>query len=156
MIANPNKDFNDYARNLLNIDTNITIEHLYTIDDYNNDDRFNRWCAKNVFRKLEDFNNIRIKFENLSLLIGSDNSSAGSKTIREKLNKYKTLNNDCKYLIQSLVDGSDYYNNQNIQALGLPERKIKNIDQNTWELSENNRDFNIELLKLAIDEIANK
>jgi hypothetical protein len=97
-----------------------------------------------------------MKFENLSLLPKSANSSAGTKNIADKINIYKTLNGNCKYLIQSLVDGSDYYNNQNIQALGLPERKIKNIDQNTWELSENNSEFNEKLLKLAIDEIANK
>lgn len=155
-VANPDKDFNEYSKNLLDSDTNITIEHLYSVDEYNENDRFNKWRSKNKFEDLNSFNNIRMKFENLSLLPKSANSSAGTKNIADKINIYKTLNGNCKYLIQSLVDGSDYYNNQNIQALGLPERKIKNIDQNTWELSENNSEFNEKLLKLAIDEIANK
>ena len=98
--------------------------------------------------------------ENLSLLDKQMNSSAGSDEIREKLNKYKNARKlmglNWEYLIQSLVDNSEYYNNEKIQALGLPERKLINIDQNTWELSSNNRQFNIELMKLALKEIANK
>lgn len=66
------------------------------------------------------------------------------------------MGSNWEYLIQSLVDNSKYYNNKKIQALGLPERKLINIDQNTWELSSNNRQFNIGLMKLALKEIANK
>ena len=66
------------------------------------------------------------------------------------------MGSNWEYLIQSLVDNSEYYNNEKIKALGLPERKLINIDQNTWELSSNNRQFNIELMELALKEISNK
>ena len=88
------------------------------------------------------------------------NSSVGSDEIRDKLSKYKLarkiVGSNWEYLIQSLVEDSEYYRNANISSLGLPERKLIDIDQNTWELSPNNREFNIKLLKKALEEIANK
>jgi hypothetical protein len=38
-------------------------------------------------------------------------------------------------------------------ALGLPERKITNIYQNTWEHSPNNRAFTIRLLELVLESL---
>jgi len=153
-------DFNTYLKDLI-FDESFSIEHLYSVKEYNDNTRLNNWrTKKNLFGTPEEFDTARYDFKNLSLLDKSANSSAGSDEIRSKLETYKgarkILGHKYEYLVQSLVDGSEYYNNTNIQALGLPERKIKNIDQNTWELSENNRDFNIKLLKLAVDEIANK
>ena len=88
------------------------------------------------------------------------NSSANSDEIKDKLEKYKNarkvLGSNWEYLIQSLVDGSEFYNNDKIQALNLPERKLTDINQNTWELSPNNREFNTKLLDAALQEIANK
>ena len=158
--ADNSNDFNTYLKDLI-FGESFSIEHLYSVKEYTDNARLNNWRnKKNLFRAPEEFDTARYDFKNLSLLDKSANSSAGSDEIRSKLETYKgarkILGHKYEYLVQSLVDGSEYYNNTNIQALSLPERKIKNIDQNTWELSENNRDFNIKLLKLAIDEIANK
>lgn len=88
------------------------------------------------------------------------NSSVGSDEIKDKLSKYKLarkiVGSNWEYLIQSLVDDSEFYKNTNIQALCLPERKLINVDQNTWELSPNNREFNTKLFEMALKEIANK
>ena len=85
-------------------------------------------------------------FENLSLLDNSNNSSANDEEITEKLNVYKNArkicNSEYELLIMSLVEYSEFYNNPQIASLDLPNRAIKNITLNTWEKSENNRDFN--------------
>ena len=86
------------------------------------------------------------------------NSSVNDSEILDKLQKYKTARkiNGCEweYLIQSLVKDSEYYLNTEISKLCLPERTIINIDQNTWEISPNNREFNTKLLKLVVEEIS--
>lgn len=158
--ADDSHDFSEYLQYILAAE-NFSIEHLYSVLEYEDQDRLSNWATKkNKFSRPEDFDAERFRFENLSLLDKQMNSSAGADEIREKLNKYKNarkvMGSNWEYLIQSLVDNSEYYNNEKIQALGLPERKLINIDQNTWELSNNNRQFNIELMKLALKEIANK
>lgn len=158
--ADSTHDFNEYLQYILSGE-NFSIEHLYSVAEYENTERLHNWNSKkNKFFRPEDFDTERFRFENLSLLDKQMNSSAGSDEIRDKLAKYrnarKVLGSSWEYLIQSLVDGSEYYNNDNIQALNLPERRLINIDQNTWELSPNNRDFNTALLHMALMEIANK
>lgn len=158
--ADNSHDFSEYLQYILAAE-NFSIEHLYSVLEYEDQDRLFNWATKkNKFARPEDFDAERFRFENLSLLDKQMNSSAGSDEIREKLNKYKNarkvMGSNWEYLIQSLADNSEYYNNEKIQALGLPERKLINIDQNTWELSSNNRQFNTELMELALKEIANK
>lgn len=158
--ANPLNDINDYLQDILKAQ-NFSIEHLYSKNEYLIDGRLNNWKAKKgKFNIDSDFDTERFKFENLSLLDGQSNSSANDKEIHDKLAIYKNARKVCssewEYLIQSLVDDSEYYRNANIAALHLPKRALVGIDQNTWELSANNREFNIELLKLALDEIAKK
>lgn len=59
-----------------------------------------------------------------------------------------------EYLIQSLVDGSDFYNNSRILAANLPKRNISlTMNTSTWEHSANNKEFIEKLTKLAIDEL---
>ena len=158
--ADDSHDFSEYLQYILSGE-HFSIEHLYSILEYKDADRLSNWNSKkNKFFRPEDFDTERFRFENLSLLDKQTNSSAGSDEIREKLAKYKNarkvLGSNWEYLIQSLVDDSEYYHNEKIQALKLPERKLTNIDQNTWDLSPNNRDFNIKLLDSALQEIANK
>ncbi len=160
MTADPSHDFNEYLINILFAE-NFSIEHLYSVKEWEDKGRLTNWQSKkSKFNTAEDFDNERFRFENLSLLDKQTNSSAGSDEIKEKLAKYKNarkiLGSNWEYLIQSYVDDSEYYRNPNIQALNLPERKLINIDQNTWELSPNNRQFNYELLIKAINEIAEK
>ncbi len=160
MTADPSHDFNEYLFNILSAE-NFSIEHLYSVKEYEDKNRLRNWQTKKAkFNTAEDFDNERFKFENLSLLDKQTNSSAGSDEIKEKLAKYKSarkiLGSNWEYLIQSYVDDSEYYRNQKIQALNLPERKLVNVDQNTWELSPNNRQFNYDLLVKAIEEIAGK
>lgn len=160
MTADSTHDFGEYLVNILSGE-NFSIEHLYSIKEYQDKDRLENWRAKKLkFNTPEDFDNERFKFENLSLLDKQTNSAAGSDEIKDKLTKYKSarkiFGSKWEYLIQSFVGDSEYYRNEKIMALDLPERKLKNIDQNTWELSENNREFNIKLLKKALEEIASK
>lgn len=158
--ADGSHDFSEYLQYIL-AGENFSIEHLYSVLEYENSDRLSNWQSKkNKFFRPEDFDTERFKFENLSLLDKQMNSSANSDEIKDKLEKYKNarkiLGSNWEYLIQSLVDGSEFYNNEKIQALNLPERKLTNINQNTWELSLNNREFNTKLLDAALQEIANK
>jgi hypothetical protein len=158
--ADPSHDFSEYLSNILTRES-FSIEHLYSVKEYTDKERLSNWKnKKSKFYVDQDFDNERFRFENLSLLDKQTNSLAGDDEIKDKLNKYKNarkiLGSNWEYLIQSYVEGSEYYKNQNIQSLGLPERKLINIDQNTWELSPNNREFNIVLLRKAIEEIANK
>ena len=158
--ADPSHDFSEYLSNILTGES-FSIEHLYSIKEYTDKERLSNWKnKKSKFYVDQDFDNERFRFENLSLLDKQTNSSAGDDEIKDKLNKYKNarkiLGSNWEYLIQSYVEDSEYYKNENIQSLDLPERKLINIDQNTWELSPNNRDFNYELLKKAIKEIADK
>ena len=160
MTADSTHKFGEYLVNILSGE-NFSIEHLYSIKEYQDKDRLENWRAKkSKFNTPEDFDNERFKFENLSLLDKQTNSAAGSDEIKDKLTKYKSarkiFGSKWEYLIQSFVGDSEYYRNEKIMALDLPERKLKNIDQNTWELSENNREFNIKLLKKALEEIASK
>ena len=108
----------------------------------------------NKFNSPEEFDNDRFDFEYLTLLDSSTNSSVGTDEISEKLKKYKNakkVNGDeWEFLPLSLVDNSEFYNNEKIKSLNLPERTIQNIEQNTFELSKNNRDFNLVLLKKAV------
>lgn len=156
---NGNKDFNDYFEDIL-LSDKFTIEHLYSINEYKDVDRLNRWKNKGMFSDEASFDTERFSFENLSLLDRSNNASANDKEITEKLKIYKNArkvcNSEYELLIMSLVEYSEFYNNPQIASLGLPNRAIKNITLNTWEKSENNRDFNTRLLKLAVDNISNK
>ena len=159
-IADPSRDFSEYLQNILDGE-NFSIEHLYSVKEYQETARLNNWQTKKAkFFRPEDFDVERFSFVNLSLLDKSMNSSVGTDEIKDKLSKYKLarkiIGSNWEYLIQSLADNSEFYKNANIQALGLPERKLINIDQNTWELSPNNRDFNIKLLDMALNEIASK
>ena len=152
--AKPNREFNEFLQNLLDSD-NFSIEHLYSVKEWKNQERLNKRREKGYFNTDSDFDIARFKFENLSLLDKNTNSSAGDDVIYDKLTKYRNARKVCgydwEYLIQSLVENSEYYNNENIQNLHLPKRTIENIDQNTWKLSENNRAFNEQLMKMVID-----
>ncbi len=158
--ADQSRDFGEYLQNILDGE-NFSIEHLYSVKEYQETTRLNNWRAKkSKFFNPEDFDTERFRFESLSLLDKQMNSSAGSDEIKTKLTKYKSarkiVGSNWEYLVQSLAEDSEYYRNSDIQALGLPERKLISIDQNTWELSPNNREFNETLLKLALEEISNK
>lgn len=158
--ADSTKDMGEYLQNILSPNL-FSVEHIYSINEYKDTSRRTLWqTKKNKFTIDSDFDIERFKFDNLSLLDTSNNSAAGDLEILDKLKKYKDarkiFGSKWEYLIQSLVDDSEFYKNMDIQALGLPERKIVDIDQNTWELSSNNRDFNIKLLNMAVNEIANK
>lgn len=152
------KSFNDYVSKLLSRD--FSVEHLYSINEYKNQKRRANWnTKKNIFLSDSEFDATRCRFENLSLLNISTNSSAGDDEIQDKLLKYKNnakkiFESEWEYLILSLVEDSEYYRNERIQKLNLPERKIEDVDQNTWRQSENNREFNKKLLKMAISRIA--
>jgi hypothetical protein len=159
-VTNPNKDINNYIENIL-LTQNFSIEHLYSIEEYKNTTRLNNWrTKKSKFNNDLDFDTTRFSFENLSLLNSSSNSSAGTDEISQKLAKYKLARKVCgsewEYLIQSLADNSEFYNNANIQELGLPKRTLTGIDQNTWELNNNNREFNIKLLEKVLEELTKK
>ncbi len=159
-VANTKKDINVYLQNIL-LTANFDIEHLYSVKEYQDKTRLKVWQEKkNMFHADIDFDTERFKFENLNLLNSSTNRSLGEEEISNKLSKYKIARNICnsewEYLIQSLVEDSEFYKNDAISKLNLPKRTLQNIEQNTWELSENNRDFNIKLLELALKEIAKK
>ena len=158
--ANPTKQLGEYLESILTSGS-FSIEHLYSVKEYENKDRLNNWITKkHKFEVDSDFDVERFRFENLSLLNFSTNASANDDEIYDKLAKYKqarkVCNNEWEYLIQSFVEDSEYYKNEKLQALGLPKRTIGNIDQNTWEMSPNNREFNMKLLKMALKEIADK
>lgn len=156
-VAKPEKQFNEFLLNLLDSD-NFSIEHLYSVKEWKDQNRLNKWRQKGYFANDTEFDTARFKFENLSLLDKSTNSSAGDDEIYDKLTKYrnarKVCGSDWEYLIQSLVENSEYYNNQNIQKLNLPKRTLEDIDQNTWKSSENNRAFNEKLMKMVIDYVS--
>ena len=156
-VAKPEKQFNEFLLNLLDSD-NFSIEHLYSVKEWKDQNRLNKWRQKGYFATDAEFDTARFKFENLSLLDKSTNSSAGDDEIYDKLTKYrnarKVCGSDWEYLIQSLVENSEYYNNQNIQKLNLPKRTLEDIDQNTWKSSENNRAFNEKLMKMVIDYVS--
>lgn len=156
---NRDRDFNDYLEDIL-LSDKFTIEHLYSVKEYKDDNRLNRWKNKGMFSDEASFDTERFSFENLSLLDRSNNASANDDEITEKLKIYKNAkkvcNSEYELLIMSLVEYSEFYNNPQIASLGLPNRAIKNITLNTWEKSENNRDFNTRLLELAVNHISNK
>lgn len=159
-IANSNKDLNEYLKDILSSNA-FSIEHLYSVKEYEDKNRLSNWQnKKNKFLADYDFDTERFKFENLSLLDTPSNSSAGSDEIGQKIIKYKSARkvsgSEWEYLILSLVEGSAFYTNENIQKLELPIRTLIKIDQNTWDLSPNNRDFNIKLLKMALKSISEK
>lgn len=154
------KDINEYFQDIL-LSSNFTIEHLYSVKEFNDSNRLKNWIEKKQkFNTDEEFDSERFSFENLTLLNRSINSSAGSDAISEKLRKYsmarKVCHSEWEFLVLSLVENSEFYSNQNLISLGLPKRTLQNIDQNTWELSQNNRSFNLKALELAIDQIINK
>lgn len=158
-VANPSKEFNEYFSYTL-LGENFSIEHLLSVQEYHDKSRLNNWqTKKNYFSDEGEFDTERFRFEMLSLLDKSTNSSANDLEISDKLVKYKLARKVCgsewEYLIQSLVENSEFYNNTNIQSLGLPNRTLQNIDQNTWELSCNNREFNTKLMELILEYISN-
>lgn len=156
---NEDKDINDYLEDIL-LSDKFTIEHLYSIKEYTDDNRLNKWKNKGMFSDETSFDTERFSFENLSLLDRGNNASANDNEITEKLKIYrnakKICNSEYELLIMSLVEGSDFYNNSQIALLGLPNRAIINISLNTWEKSPNNRAFNTKLLELAVEKISNK
>ncbi|ADE19766.1 DUF262 domain-containing protein [Mycoplasma crocodyli] len=159
-IAEPKNNISSYLASIL-LSNSFDIEHLYSVNEFRDKNRLEYWKnEKNKFLKDEDFDIERFSFENLSILSSSLNRSASEKIMSEKLKLYAqgrtVLNEYSEYLIQSLVENSEYYKNENIKALNLPKRTIEKGNYNTWEHSKNNRDFNIKLIEIAIDEIAKK
>jgi hypothetical protein len=153
-IGNNSNPLFAYIDNILNSGT-FTIEHLYSIKEYSNTARNQKWVTlKKKFNTATEFDNERSLYENLTLLNRSSNSSANDSMIYDKFIKYKNahaiLGFGDEYLVQSLVDNSNYYTNPSILAIGLPDRKITNIRENTWEHSDNNRLFNIILIEKAL------
>lgn len=159
-IVKTEKDINEYLENILF--GKFTIEHIYSVNEYKDKSRLSNWqTKKNKFSDDAEFDVERCKFENLSLLNDSTNSSAGSDDINSKIKKYKEArkicNSEWEYLILSFVNDSEFYNNEAICRLNLPNRTFINIEQNTWEhQKDNNRKFNKQLLKLALEEIVRK
>ena len=135
----------------------FTIEHLYSVKEFMDSGRLSSWQAKGMFANANEFDLERSKFENLTLLNFTANSSANDDPIYDKLNKYKNAHSvfthEDEFLVQSLVPGSAFYLNSNIAALGLPNREITNISTNTWEHSSDNKAFIRETIKLALKEI---
>ncbi len=158
--AKTEKDINEYLENILF--GKFTIEHIYSVNEFKDKSRLSNWqTKKDKFYDDDEFDIARCRFENLSLLNDSTNSSAGADDINSKIKKYKEArkicNSEWEYLILSFVKDSEFYNNEAICRLNLPDRTFINIDQNTWEhQKENNRKFNEQLLKLALNEIARK
>ncbi|MDY0138845.1 MAG: DUF262 domain-containing protein [Candidatus Izemoplasmatales bacterium] len=153
--ANKSNSYYAYIDNCLNSGS-FTIEHLFSIKEFTDTVRIDNWKKiKGKFNNSTDFDNERSLFENLTLLNGPSNSSANDLEIYNKFTKYKNahsiLGSGDEFLVQSLVDGSNFYSNPNIITLGLPERKITNISHNTWEHSANNRSFNILLLEKSLE-----
>lgn len=155
--AVPSKEFNEFLANLLNTD-NFSIEHLYSVNEWKISSRLQKWRQMGLFNADTDFDTARFKFENLSLLDKSSNSQANDDEIYDKLTIYRNAKKICgsywEYLIQSLVDNSPFYENDNIKKLNLPKRVLVDIDQNTWKLNDNNRAFNEDLMKLVIDYVS--
>ncbi len=153
--ANNSESYFSYIDDVLN-SGRFTIEHLYSVKELTDNTRLENWkTIRGKFDNSNDFDVERGMFENLSLLNRTSNSSANDSEIYNKLPKYKNahsvLGSGDEYLIQSFVGDSNYFLNDNIFKLGLPERKITNIRQNTWEHSDNNRKFSVELLAKALD-----
>ncbi|MGC7163348.1 hypothetical protein [Metamycoplasma hominis] len=139
---------------------NFTIEHLYSTNEYRDSKRLENWRNKGKFKTSQDFDIARFAFLNLSLLDSVSNAKANDEEMYDKIKEYKQANRifnfEPEYLIQSLVEDSKYYKDDNIKALNLPNRTIKNIEQNTWYLDPKiNREFNIKLLKKAFAKIFN-
>lgn len=152
--ADDSYSYYEYIADLLN-GNNFTIEHIYSIKEFTDENRREEWIKRGKFIDALEFDTTRSSFENLSLLNKNTNSSASDTEIYGKLIKYKNardvLRHGDEYLIQSFVDKSNFYENSNIQKLNLPERVITNISHNTWEHSSNNRMFLMELLEKALD-----
>ncbi len=156
--AKPRTSFNTYLESLLNSDI-FSLEHLLSVKEWQDVGRREKWkLIKGKFNTNSEFDVERYNFINLSLLDKSNNASASDDEIHSKLTKYSNARSVCntenEYLIQSLVGDSEYYKNESIQALNLPERQITNIEQNTWEHSKNNREFNEKLMQLVVDYIS--
>lgn len=158
--ANPVYSLNSLLSELLNTNT-YTIEHLFTKKDFIETKRRDAWDKKGLFDETNPakYDEIRSSFKNLSLLDRNTNSSLSSNTISLKLTGYAnarsiTSSNEPEYLVQSFVAGSDFYKNDNIQKLNLPERVLK-IDNDgiTWEHSDNNDKFIEMLSRLAVKEL---
>ncbi|MGC7158617.1 DUF262 domain-containing protein [Metamycoplasma hominis] len=157
-VAKPENEISEYLNNILS--GNFTIEHLYSTNEYRDSKRLENWKNKGKFKTSQDFDIARFAFLNLSLLDGVSNAKANDEVIYDKIQEYKQANRifgfEPEYLIQSLVKDSKFYEDDNIRALNLPNRTIKNIEQNTWYLDpEINRKFNIKLLKKAFAKIFN-
>jgi len=153
--ANSSESYFSYIDDVLN-SGRFTIEHLYSVKELTDNTRLENWkTIRGQFDSSTDFDVERGLFENLSLLNRNSNSSANDSEIYNKLPKYKNahsvLGSGDEYLIQSFVGDSNYFLNANISRLGLPVRKITNIKQNTWEHSEDNRKFSVELLGKALE-----
>lgn len=157
-IVNDNISFGEYLNKLL-IEGNYTIEHLYSIAEWEDVKRREEWNKINKFKEDVEFDTERFKFINLSLLDGSTNSSLGKSKMNEKLDRYKIAehNNQPEYLIRSFSSGSDFYTNDKIKKLNLPKRTIKIHHPNdTWEIDrKTNEEFNKQLLRFVIEKIAN-
>ncbi len=126
------KTTGEYLWNILSPNA-FSVEHIYSINEYKNPTRLNNWqTKKGMFTTDIDFDTKRFDFESLSLLDVPINSSAGDDEILDKLLKYKSarkiFGSKLEYLIQSLVDDSEFYRNADIQSLNLPNRKIQDID----------------------------
>ena len=155
-VGDGNYSLYQYIENCLS--GNFTIEHLYSKNEYADPTRLRAWKTnKNRFNNSNEFDYERSNFENLSLLNQTANSSANDSAIYEKFNKYKNAHNimstGSEYLVQSLVLGSNFFSNPKIMALGLPNRSITAVVQNTWEHSGDNRNFIMQLIELAIKEM---
>ncbi len=155
-VANPNISLYRYFADIIQAQR-FTIEHLYSIKEFTDNDRLKNWNNEGKFNTANEFDTERAKFENLSLLNFNANSTANDYNIYDKLNIYRTaamiMTSENEYLIQSLVPNSPFYSNEKIKELGLPNRAISKIKINIWEHSINNREFNTKLLRLALEKI---
>jgi hypothetical protein len=142
----------------------FTIEHLHSINEYNDSSRRKEWVA-NVDEKYGVsywFDSTRNGFVNLSLIDQNSNSEAGPREMVKKRNVYLSANKVSEvkpeYLVQSFVTGSPFYKSDAITALKLPNRaiKISDSDKETWTIDEDaNKKFNEDLLLMALKGVAN-
>ena len=157
-VENPNYTIYKYFSILLNEQT--TIEHLYSVKEFQDDARNKEWRNKKDtdFEDARKFYNKRAKFENLSLLSGKENSSANEKPMQEKVNYYESAKlprtAENQFLIQSLVENSPFYKSERIKALDLPNRHLINVMNNYWRHSNDNEKFIKDLLRKALDKLA--
>lgn len=98
--AGKSKTIGEYLNNILSLAESFSIEHLYSVKEYEDTTRLANWNnKKSKFKDGNEFDVARFNFANLSLLNKSLNSSVNDSEILDKLQKYKTARkiNGCEW-----------------------------------------------------------